>query len=145
MGTKRGRNLLHPPDHSSARGSTEIELSNRILLNRRKMGLHHNCIGSYQQRVILERIKQTRLLLRMFSGVVIVFIMFVTPAQLLWILKDFSALKASSELEHTVYIIIYANSIFNPWIYGGLNRTIRRDMFRLYNRMKSDLLSSLRF
>ena len=74
-GTKRG--MLLPRSDNADRRDSVLESSKQILLSGRKMELNHDCIGSYRQKVIRGRITQTRRLLKMFSGVVIVFVIFV--------------------------------------------------------------------
>ena len=103
-----------------------------------------NAQSCHHLKAIIKRMAQTRALLKMFSVVVIVFVVCMAPAQILWLLKDFNDLSTSATMERTVFIFTYTNSVFNPWIYGGLNKTFRRDILKLFRKITLKIRLSIR-
>ncbi|XP_012553815.1 neuropeptide Y receptor type 5 [Hydra vulgaris] len=88
-----------------------------------------------QHKALERRFRQSRDLLRTFTVVVMVFVVFMLPNQIYWITLYFSQNKQNHIVYNVVYILTYANCVFNPWIYGGLNQRFRKDfrcvMFRI--------------
>ena len=98
-------------------------------------------VENLQYRAIKRRLNQARDLLRMFSVVVLVFIIFMLPHQILWLLIDFQfdgdEKNVDPLVKHVTYILTYANCVLNPWIYGRLNKKFRKDFRRTFRRMAS--------
>jgi len=66
--------------------------------------------------------------LAMFTTVVVVFVIFGLPNQIVWLMIEFS--KSGRQVNVTVLnvclYLTYTNAIINCWIYGGLNKQFRK-------------------
>ncbi|XP_065654082.1 orexin receptor type 2 [Hydra vulgaris] len=94
-----------------------------------------------QHRAFERRFRQSRDLLRTFTVVVMVFVIFMLPNQIYWITVTFNKSNNTNRpnpvIYNVVYILTYANCVFNPWIYGGLNERFRKDFKRVILRISS--------
>ncbi|XP_057298120.1 neuropeptide Y receptor type 5-like [Hydractinia symbiolongicarpus] len=97
----------------------------------------NNC----QTEALRRRFSQSRDLLKMFSVVVMVFVVFMLPNQVLWLIIDFDSNGNeyfNPLVRDIVYILTYANCVLNPWIYGRMNRHFRKDFKTLFAKLKCE-------
>ncbi|XP_065654079.1 uncharacterized protein LOC100213349 [Hydra vulgaris] len=91
--------------------------------------------SALQHKALQQRFRQSRDLLKTFTVVVTVFVIFMLPNQIYWMTLYFSHISQNECAVNIVYILTYANCVLNPWIYGGLNRTFRKDFKYLLLRI----------
>lgn len=95
-----------------------------------------------QGRALQQRFLQTVNLLKTFSLIAIIFVIFLLPNQILWLWMDFKEDRSehlNPVIADVTYLLTYVNCVFNPIIYGGLNRNIPLTFKRLFKH-KSKLL-----
>lgn len=74
------------------------------------------------------RHRQTVRMLKMFTVIVVVFLIFALPNQIIWLVNDFAPPDKHPPLVLTFVfnILPYVNSMINCWIYGGFNKAFRK-------------------
>jgi len=80
---------------------------------------------------ILKRKRQNEKTAKMFLFVVVIFLVFMMPHQLLWLSYDYSSHTQAFKDNEAVIVLVcraftYANSVLNPIIYGVCNGNFRR-------------------
>ncbi|XP_057298209.1 neuropeptide FF receptor 2-like [Hydractinia symbiolongicarpus] len=90
------------------------------------------CLPERNIALFRQRLRQSRDLLKMFTAVVVVFIISAFPIHVIWLIRDFNKYRFSPILISITNITKYANCIVNPWIYGRLNKNFRKDFQILF-------------
>ena len=91
-----------------------------------------------QTKALEKRLRQTQDLLQMFSFVVLIFIVFMLPNQVLWLFIDFK--EDGNEffdpiVYNLAYILTYANCVLNPLVYGRVSRSFKKSFNKLFEKI----------
>ena len=91
-----------------------------------------------QTKALEKRLRQTHDLLQMFSFVVLIFIIFMLPNQVLWLFIDFK--EDGNEffdplVYNLVYILTYANCVLTPLVYGRISRSFKKSFNKLFEKI----------
>ena len=90
-----------------------------------------------QTKALEKRLRQTHDLLQMFSFVVLIFIIFMLPNQVLWLFIDFK--EDGNEffdplVYNLVYILTHANCVLSPLVYGRISRSFKKSFNKLFEK-----------